>query len=449
MKILVIGSGGREHCLVWKLAQSPLVDKIYCAPGNGGTAQIAQNVDISSEEIWRLVNFATEENIALTVVGPESPLAAGIVDRFEENGLKVFGPRRDLALLEGSKVFAKEQMRKYGIPTAEFEIFDNPEKAKEYIKSKGAPLVVKADGLAGGKGVIVCRAREEAFGALDLIMVDKIFGDAGKRIVVEDCLDGEEASILIFTDGETIIPMVPSQDHKRINDGDKGPNTGGMGAYAPAPVVNDQLLKKIIDRVFRPLIEGMKAEGRVYKGILYGGLMIKDGEPMVLEYNVRFGDPELQAVLPKLKSDLVDIMLKTIDNKLSECELDWDNRACLCVVLASGGYPGTYEKEKEITGLDKLEGREDIWAFHAGTRLISTSTEGNKFLTTGGRVLNIVGLADTIKEAQQKVYEAIKSIHFDKMYYRKDIGYKALKSICDDVSAKIIPSNASLEEKTG
>ncbi len=421
MKVLVVGSGGREHCLAWKLAQSKLIDKLYCAPGNGGTALISENIDIATTDIEALLNFALQNSIDLTVVGPEAPLVEGIVDRFKDKGLKIFGPSKELAQLEGSKVFTKEILKKYSIPTAEFKVFDDARQAKQYIDQRQLPLVVKADGLAAGKGVIVVKTKEEAIQAIEMIMVDKKFGPAGNRVVIEDCLEGEEVSILIFTDGETIVPLVSSQDHKSAFDQDKGPNTGGMGAYAPAPLVSEEILKKIIDKIFTPLIKGLKEEGKVYQGILYAGLMIKNAEPYVLEFNVRFGDPETQAILPKLKSDLADIMLKTIDGKLNQASLEWDQRFCLCVVLASGGYPGSYEKAKEIKGLDKLNNLEDTFVFHAGTKL------DQKLLTNGGRVLGIVGLGSGIKEAQEKTYKAIENIQFDKMFYRKDIGDKALR----------------------
>ncbi len=419
MKVLVIGSGGREHCLVWKLSQSSSVEKIYCAPGNAGTQKIAENIDIGVGEIDKLVEFVLEEKIDLTVVGPEAPLVEGIVDKFQEKGLKIFGPGKDLALLEGSKVFAKEMMKKYKVPTADFEVFDDLEEAKNYVKEKGAPLVVKADGLAAGKGVIVCETQGQAYQALDLIMAQKHFKFAGDKVVIEDCLKGQELSVLIFTDGDTILPLVSSQDHKRAFEGDKGPNTGGMGAYSPTPLVDDRDFDKIINIIFKPLIEGLKSEGKNYIGMLYGGIMMQEGEPYVLEFNVRFGDPEAQAILPKLKSDLADVMLKTIDGELSSVKLEWDQRYCLCVVLASGGYPGKYEKGKVITGLEKLEDLEDIFVFHAGTK------KTDLLLTNGGRVLGVSGLGNTIDEAQEKVYKAAQNINFDKMFYRKDIGDKA------------------------
>ena len=420
MRVLIVGSGGREHCLAWKIAQSKLVDKVFCAPGNGGTSLVAENIDIAASDIDKLLEFALSEKIDLTIVGPEAPLVEGIVDVFLEKGLKIFGPRKELALLEGSKVFSKEVMQKFGVPTADFKVFDDPDRAKKYIEEKGAPLVIKADGLAAGKGVIVCSLAEEAYDAVDLILVDKKFGAAGDRVIVEDCLEGEELSVLIFTDGEKIIPLASSQDHKRAYDQDKGPNTGGMGAYSPAPVVDKQEFNDIIEKIFRPLIKGLKDEGKTYKGMLYGGLMIKDRRPSVLEFNVRFGDPEVQAILPKLKSDLFEVMLKTAEGKLGEVTLEWDERICLCVVLASDGYPGSYEKGKIIKGLDKAGDMEDVFVFHAGTK------KNQEFVTSGGRVLNVVALGDTIKNAQKRVYEAISNIEFEGMHYRKDIGNKAL-----------------------
>jgi len=427
MKVLIIGSGGREHCLSWKISQSSLVDKIYCAPGNGGTSLVAENVNIPSGDIDQLLKFAIEKKIDLTIVGPEDPLVQGIVDRFEAEGLKVFGPRKELALLEGSKVFAKEVMRKYNIPTADFKIFDDPFLAKEYLKQKGVPVVIKADGLAAGKGVVVAKDINQAQEAIDMMMVEKRFGKAGEKIIIEDCLEGEEASILVITDGDTAIPLVSSQDHKSVYDNDKGANTGGMGAYAPAPVINEEILTRVKNQIALPLISGFKKDGKPYKGILYIGLMIKDNTPFVLEFNVRFGDPETQAILPKLKSDLADLILKSVDNKLSEVELEWDKRFCLCVVLASGGYPATYQKGKEIKGLEALEALDDVFTFHAGTKLFSSSSgSGSVFATNGGRVLGITTLGQDIREAQDKAYKAIENISFEKMHFRRDIGNKAL-----------------------
>ena len=423
LKVLVVGSGAREHCLAWKIAQSSEVDKVYCAPGNGGTHQVAENVDIAATDIEGLLGFAIKEKIDITMVGPEAPLVDGIVDRFKKNDLKVFGPTKDLALLEGSKVFAKEVMKKYNIPTADFAVFSDARQAKEYVKTKGVPIVVKADGLAAGKGVIVCVSEQEAIEAIDEMLVAKKFGEAGEKIVIEDCLEGEEASILIFTDGKTIVPLVSSQDHKRAYDNDQGPNTGGMGAYAPAPIVTDEMFKKIMDQICIPLIEGLSKDGKRYSGILYVGLMIKNGEPSVLEFNVRFGDPETQAILPKLKSDLAEAIIKTASGQLDKVTLTWDDRPCICVVLASGGYPGAYEKGKEIAGLDELKDIKDVFVFHAGTKLNSTIT------TSGGRVLSVVGLGEDIKDAQSKAYNAISKVNFEGMYYRKDIASKALKFV--------------------
>lgn len=427
MKVLIIGSGGREHCLAWKIHQSPLVDEIYCAPGNGGTSLFAHNVDIKASSIDELIKFALTKKIDLTVVGPEAPLVEGIVDRFEEKGLKIFGPRKELALLEGSKVFAKRVMQKYGIPTADFAVFEKAEEAKDYVKGKHFPLVIKADGLAAGKGVVVCTSIDEAYNTIDMVMKEKKFGSAGERIVVEEFLEGEEASILIFTDGHTIIPLVSSQDHKRVFDNDQGPNTGGMGAYAPAPLVTEDVYREINNKIFVPLIEGLTSEGKIYKGMLYAGLMVRNGSPYVLEFNVRFGDPEIQAILPKLKSDLVDVMIKTIEGKLKDVGLTWDERFCLCVVLASGGYPQKYERGKEIKGLEKVKTLDNIFVFHAGTKLVTTTPSHSSFVTDGGRVLNVVGLAPSLPEAQKQVYNAIEYLYFEGMHYRRDIGKKALK----------------------
>jgi len=444
VKILIIGSGGREHCLAWKVAQSKLVTKIYCAPGNGGTPKIAENVDISEADIDKLLNFALDKKIDLTIVGPEAPLVRGIVDKFRDAGLKIFGPTKDLAMLEGSKIFAKELMEKYNVPTAAFKAFTDSKAARDYVKACKFPIVVKADGLAAGKGVIICNTVNEAMGALDLMMEERIFGKAGDKVVIEECLTGEEVSLLAITDGKNILPLVASQDHKRARDGDSGPNTGGMGAYAPVPFVDEGLLTRIVNKVFWPLLDGLRKEGRPYRGLLYAGLMIKNREPYVLEFNVRFGDPETQAILPKLKSDLVEVMLKSLkENGLTGEKLEWDERFCLCVVAASGGYPGNYEKNKIITGLEKTEGAKGVYFFHAGTKIApkekseQTAEEAyvhdlkgitfDKVVTAGGRVLNVVSLGATIEEAQTKVYNAIKSVNFEGMFYRHDIGSKAVK----------------------
>lgn len=420
MKVLVIGSGAREHCLVHKLSQSSKVGKIYCAPGNGGTARLAENVEIKADDLGRLLDFALKNNVGLTVVGPEIPLAKGIVDLFNDQGLKIFGPTKELAKLESSKVFAKEMMKKYSIPTADFKVFSHSNPAKEYIEKKGAPVVVKADGLAAGKGVMVCKNEAEAKQAIEAIMGEKKFGQAGERIIIEDCLQGQELSLLAFSDGETILPLVGSQDHKRIFDGDRGPNTGGMGAYAPVPLLDKQSFDKIISEVFQPLIDGLRRENKIYKGILYAGLMISDNKPNLLEFNVRFGDPEAQVVLPKLKSDLADIMLKTIDGSLKQTKLEWDQRSFVSVVLASGGYPGKYQKQKEINGLDRAEKQKDILIYQAGTK-----REDGKMLTNGGRVLSVVGSGLTLKEAKERAYQAVDKINFEGVQYRKDISDKA------------------------
>lgn len=421
MRILVVGSGGREHTLVWKISQSKKVDKIFCAPGNGGIKELAGLVNIKADDIDGLLNFAKEKKVDLTVIGPEVPLVKGIVDKFVKEGLKIFGPPKELAMLEGSKVFAKETMKRFGIASSDFKVFTEPDKAKQYLKQRGVPIVVKADGLAAGKGVVVAETIEEAEEAIDLMLVKKIFGAAGEKIILEDCLEGEEASILVFSDGKSIVPLVSSQDHKRIFDNDKGPNTGGMGAYSPAPIVSKEMFDEIIENVFRPIINGLAEEGKFYKGVLYGGLMITEHGPMVLEFNVRFGDPEAQAILPRLKSDLVDAIVACIDGTLDKITLEWDERACLCVVAASKGYPGAYEKQKEIYGLENVKNAKDIVVFHAGT-----TCKDRKIFTSGGRVLGVSGCGKDIKSAKDIAYEAIDKIKFDGIYYRKDIGNKAI-----------------------
>jgi phosphoribosylamine--glycine ligase len=421
MKVLVIGSGGREHALVWKLAQGPEVEKVYGVPGNPGIAQIGECVNISPADIKSLADFAEKEGIDLTVVGPEAPLVAGIVDEFESRGLKIFGPSKEAARLEGSKAFSKEMMKKCGVPTADFEVFDNPEEAKKYIKEKGAPIVVKADGLAAGKGVVVAQSVEEAIEAIDRIMIEKVFGDAGNRVVVEDCLFGEEASYLVVTDGENFIPLATAQDHKAVFDGDRGPNTGGMGAYSPAPVLSEEMEKEVQERVIKPILRGMKEEGHPFKGILYAGLMITEEGPKVLEFNVRFGDPEAQVILRRLRTNLVDICQSVIEGKLID-SLEWIPETAICVVLASKGYPGKYEKGKVITGIEEAEKIDNVVVFHAGTAI-----KDGELVTNGGRVLNVTALGKDIVEARENVYKAIEKVHFDGMHYRKDIGLKALK----------------------
>ncbi|NQT95970.1 MAG: phosphoribosylamine--glycine ligase [Candidatus Omnitrophica bacterium] len=424
MNVLVIGSGGREHALCWKIKQSDKVDRLYCAPGNGGISEIADCVDIKADDIDSLCSFAKENEIGLTIVGPEVPLVAGIIDRFNEEGLRIFGPDKYIAGLEGSKVFAKEAMSRFRIPTADFKVFDDPKEAKAYIKEKKAPLVIKADGLAAGKGVIVAKSEDEASSAVDLIMVEKKFGSSGDRIVIEDCLEGEEASVIVVTDGKGFLTFASSQDHKRALDDDMGPNTGGMGAYSPAPVVTGELENKVEERIINPLIRGFFAEGTPFKGVLYIGLMVVDSEPYALEFNVRFGDPETQAILPRLKTDLVNIVEASIDGGIDGIKLEWDKRPCICVVCASGGYPGGYKKGVPIYGLDETLKMKDVVVFHAGTKL----TEG-EYQTSGGRVLGITALGDNIKAAIDKAYEACDKINFEDMHYRKDIGYKALERV--------------------
>lgn len=422
MNILIIGGGGREHTLVWKMVQSSRVKKVYCAPGNGGISQLAECLPIQATDIPALVNLAREKEIDFTIVGPEVPLAAGIVDEFGEEGLRIFGPTRAAAELEASKVFAKRIMQKYGIPTGEGEIFSQPQEAIAYIRRKGAPLVVKADGLAAGKGVSVCPTVKEAEEAINRIMVEKSFGEAGNQVIVEECLEGEEASFIAFTDGETILPLITSQDHKPVYDGDKGPNTGGMGAYAPAPVVSPELAATVMERIFVPVVKGMREEGRKFQGVLYAGLMIISSGPQVMEFNVRFGDPETQAILPLLKSDLLEPLEACLTGNLSSVNLQWNEGTALCVVMASGGYPGSYQKGKEIQGLEELAGEEEVVIFHAGTAL----KEG-KVVTAGGRVLGVTGRGKNIEEAREKAYQAVERIKFADRYYRKDIGARALK----------------------
>jgi len=434
MRVLVIGSGGREHALVWKIAQSKLVDKIFCAPGNGGISKLAECVDIKAEDIPRLLDFAKKEKIDFTVVGPEAPLSDGIVDEFRNYKLKIFGPDKKAARLEASKVFAKELMAKYDVPTADFKVFDDPGQAKKYIESNGAPCVVKADGLAQGKGVIVAKTVDEAKQAVSSIMQEKVFGEAGNKVIIEECLIGQEASILVIADGKGVVSLVSSQDHKRIFDNDQGPNTGGMGAYSPAPVVTQELFKDILDKVIYRTIGGLASEGIDYRGVLYAGIMLTKDGPKTLEFNVRFGDPETEVILPRMKSDLLEVMLAATSgglNKISKTgELAWDKRACVCVVCSSGGYPGNYEKGKEISGLDEADQMSDVVVFHAGTKTRNIYDVGQKteieYLTNGGRVLDVTGLGNNIKEAIAKTYQAVEKIHFDGMHYRKDIGYRAL-----------------------
>ncbi len=422
MKILVIGSGGREHSLVWKISQSLRVEKIYCAPGNGGIGEMAELVPIGPEEIDKLADFAEREKIDLTVVGPDLPLSLGIADLFSGRGLRVFGPNRAAAKLEWSKAFAKEVMKENNIPTASSSTFSDPTSAKRYVTGQQPPYVVKADGLAAGKGVIICSSQKEAEAAIDDILVRKLFGQAGEKLVIEEFLQGEEASFMALTDGEHILPLASSQDHKRVFDGDRGPNTGGMGAYSPAPVVSPEVHRRILDEILRPLLSGLKKKEVHYSGVIYVGLMVTNDGPKVLEFNARFGDPECQPIMMRLKSDLVSLLEATIEGRLDQVDPEWHQDAAICVVLCAKGYPGSYEKGKEIRGLEKLMQWQRGFVFHAGT----TKKEG-RFLTSGGRVLGVTALGSHIQEAVREVYRAVGEIEWEGMHYRKDIAERALK----------------------
>jgi len=423
MKVLVVGGGGREHTLVWKISQSPRVNEIYCAPGNGGISKIAHCLDIEATNLEGLARFCKDYRIDLTVVGPELPLTTGIVDLFQGEGMRIFGTNKAAAQIEGSKAFAKELMKHYGIPSTEYRIIEDRDEAEAYIRKKGAPIVVKADGLAAGKGVIVAETVEEALEALDLIMVKKVFGDAGKRVVIEEKLWGEEASFIAFCDGETIVPMATSQDHKPIYDDDKGPNTGGMGAYSPAPIVTPKAHSRIMQEIMIPTIKALAAEGYPYRGVLYAGLMIQGETIKVLEFNCRFGDPETQPILMRMKGDLIPILDACIEGTIADLKIAWDSRAAVCVVMASKGYPGAYEKGKIIKGLERAELMRDVYVFHAGT----TFHEGD-YLTAGGRVLGVTGLGNGIKEAIETTYQAVSKISWEGVHYRRDIGKKTFRS---------------------
>jgi len=424
MNVLIIGSGGREHTFAWKIAQSHDVERIYCVPGNAGMAQIAECIKINTKDLDALAEFAKSKSIDLTVVGPEAPLADGLVDTFSRHGLQAFGPSKAAAEIEASKAFSKEFMAKYNIPTAEYQIFDDAKNAQEYIKEIGAPIVVKASGLAAGKGVIVCQAVEEALEAVKTIMVERKFGDSGDKVVIEECLVGEEASFIVLTDGEDILPLVTSQDHKPVYDDDKGSNTGGMGAYSPAPVITPDLRDKIMETIVEPTVKGMANEGREYKGFLYVGLMISDGIAKVLEFNCRLGDPEAQVILPRLKSDLVKPLLACIQGTIGQVDLEWRPEPAVCVVMASGGYPVKYEKGKEIKGLDEASQFEDVIVFHAGT-----AEDNGKIITNGGRVLGVTALDKDISLTIKRAYKAVDKISFEKAHFRTDIGKKALMRI--------------------
>ena len=419
MRVLVIGGGGREHALVWKISQSPKVTDIYCAPGNAGTAEIAHNVPIAADQIDQLLEFAQKNEIGLTVVGPEQPLVMGIVDQFEEKGLRIFGPTGRAAELEGSKAFSKDIMKKYGLPTADYEIFTSHELAQRYFDKETGPIVVKASGLAAGKGVILCSNSAEGLNAVDTIMKDKSFGEAGDQVVIEEFLEGQEVSVLAFSDGNTVLLMDSAQDHKAALDGDKGPNTGGMGAYSPAPIFTDILRQKVRDTIMLPLVRAMKSEGRPYKGILYAGLMLTKNGPKTLEFNARFGDPETQPLLVRMESDIVPLFEACIDGTLDQHELRWKSEPSVCVVMAAEGYPGSYEKGKEISGLNEARALLDVVVFHAGTK-----TEEGKVLTNGGRVLGVTATGPDTPTAIKKAYEAVDKIQWDGIHFRKDIGHR-------------------------
>ena len=424
MKILLIGGGGREHALAWKLAQSPKVENILAAPGNPGIAELpkCECVALNLDDLEKVADFAEDNGIDLTVVGPEATLVAGIADVFKRRGLPVFGPSKAAAQLEGSKAFSKELMAKYDIPTAFFKVCEDIETAKAYVEEKGAPIVVKADGLAAGKGVVVAMTKEEALAAIDDMMGDQIFGNAGARVVLEEFMEGEEASLLAFTDGKTVVPMIAAQDHKRIFDNDEGPNTGGMGTYAPAPVMTDVLRLKATERVLKPVVAAMAEEGTPYQGCLYAGLMINGDSVKVVEFNCRFGDPETQVILPLLDGDLADIMLACATGTLDEVEVAWHDKAAVCVVMASGGYPGKYENGKEITGLTEANADEATVVFHAGTKAVD-----GKIVTAGGRVLGVTSVDKNIRDARDRAYAAVEKVKFDQVFYRKDIAWRALK----------------------
>lgn len=417
MKVLIVGSGGREHAIAFACAKSPKVDKIYCAPGNAGIAQIAECVPIGAMEFDKLVNFAKSNAIDLTVIGMDDPLVGGIVDVFEKEGLRVFGPRKNAAILEGSKAFSKELMRKYNIPTAAYETFTSADDACRYLETADYPIVLKADGLALGKGVIICNTKDEAMAGVKTLMTDKQFGDAGNTIVIEEFMTGREVSVLSFVDGNTIKIMSSAQDHKRAKDGDQGLNTGGMGNFSPSPFYTPEVDKFCKEHIYQATVDAMKAEGRPFKGVIFFGLMLTPKGPKVLEYNARFGDPEAQVVLPRMKNDIIDVFEACIDGTLDKIDLQFEDNACVCVVLASDGYPVAYEKGKLITGFENFNGKDDYFCFHAGTKL---TDEG--IVTNGGRVLGITALGKDLKEARAKAYEATEWIQFENKYMRHDIG---------------------------
>lgn len=423
MKVLIVGSGGREHALAWKISQSPLLTKLYAAPGNAGVAQLAECVAIEAEDIKGLIEFAKREGIDLTVVGPEAPLVAGIVDEFEKEGLRIFGPSKHAATLEGSKAFAKDQMSKFDIPTADYEVFTNVNEAKHFCIETEMPVVIKADGLAAGKGVVICDNTQDAVAALTRMMAEGVFGEAGKRVVVEKKLEGEEVSILALSDGKKIIPLASAQDHKRAYDYDKGPNTGGMGAYSPCPFVSEEKFSEIVDLAIRPLIEGLAKDGTPYRGIIYAGIMLTKNGPMVLEYNCRFGDPEAQVILPRMKSDLLPVLAQIANGALTTETLEWHSKACMGIVVASGGYPGFYHKGFPIQGIETAVRQEDVFVFHSGT----AKNDRNETITSGGRVLVVTVLGENLKAAHDRAYVQVAHIHFEGSFYRRDIGRRAME----------------------
>lgn len=419
MKVLVVGGGGREHAIVWKLAQSSKVDKIYCAPGNGGISQIAECIPLKAADIDGITAFAADSNIDMVVVAPDDPLAAGMVDALEDKGIRAFGPRKNAAVLESSKAFSKALMKKYGIPTAKYEVFEDSEHAIEYLKHQEYPIVIKADGLALGKGVVIAQGFDQAQEAVNSIMSDKVFGNAGDRVVIEEFLYGPEVSILAFTDGTSVVPMVSSQDHKRAYDGDKGLNTGGMGTFSPSRIYSSEMAEYCMENIYKPTIDAMNKENRKFKGVLYFGLIITKDGPKVLEYNARFGDPETQVVLPRLKNDLLDIFDAVIDEKLANLDIEWDSNAAVCVIMASGGYPEKYAAGYEISGIEMAEKECGVTVFHAGTKC-----ENGRLLTSGGRVLGVTAVAPTVEDARIIAYKGVERISFKDAHYRKDIGIK-------------------------
>jgi phosphoribosylamine--glycine ligase len=420
MKVLVIGSGGREHALCWAIAKSPDCDELYCAPGNAGIDQVAITVPIAVDDLDAIMDFVSENGVNFVVVGPEGPLVEGLVDRLEDAGVPAFGPNARAAEYEGSKGLTKDLCAKYLIPTADYARFDEPDAAKEYIRVQGAPIVVKADGLAAGKGVIMCRNVNEAYAAIDHIMTESAFGEAGAEVVIEEMMVGEEASFFALVDGKTALPLVAAQDHKAVFDGDEGPNTGGMGAYSPAPIVTKDLAERVMDEIITPTIRGAAAEGRPYKGVLYAGLMITDEGPKLIEYNVRFGDPECQPMMMRLKSDALELLLACAEGRLDKIKVEWHDAAALCVVMATEGYPGAYGKGSKIKGLDKAGALKDVMVFHAGT-----AEEGGNIVAAGGRVLNVTALGKTVKAAKKRAYEAVDLIDWPEGFCRSDIGWRA------------------------